>query len=167
MEFLFPVEYSQLLFDQKINKGAKKENLSNEKFKVHLNESIQTDSFICYILIKSSSTLLTINGSGKEKFQLEKVDYGSTSFLKSEDQKISPLISLYSLKLAEKLDREEQEIYELRIRLVQNQYDINDSFVDLNIIVNDINDNEPLFENSEYSFTLIEHSKENKKCLGL
>lgn len=125
---------------------------------IHLEEDTQVDSFIAYILLKSTSDLnLTLNGQHNEKFLLSKIDFGSTSLI---DSTIYPVINLFSLKLAQKLDREVLEIINLTLNTnVSEQSSL------LTIIVQDVNDNEPKFLQQNQTYRFFENNKKNI-CIG-
>ena len=81
-------------------------------------------------------------------FKLEKVNSGSSRLLftannasKSSHQHVSPVLSLYLLKLARELDREMQDSFELSFTIL----DENSPSSVLKIVVTDVNDNAPRF----------------------
>ncbi|CAF0906018.1 unnamed protein product [Brachionus calyciflorus] len=125
---------------------------------IYLDENLPLDSFISYIVLKSTNHLtLNLFGKHREKFQLSKIDFGSTSFI---DSTIYPVINLYSLKLIGNLDREELTTINLTLR---TNVSTQPSF--LTIQVQDINDNEPKFLSLNQTFNLYENNKKNV-CLG-
>ena len=125
---------------------------NNQTISIYENTSV--DSFISYILLKSTNDLaLRLNGANSNKFSLEKIDFGSTSFI---DSTIYPVINLYSLKLVEKIDRE--VVSKIDLTLSTN---VSKQVSHLTIAVLDINDNAPIFLNSQLTFHLVENNKQN------
>ena len=157
---IFSYDFSDIL-NEKIDDFP----LSKEKtFTVALQESLMIDSFICYVLTKSNSNI-QIDGNEKNMFRLDRVDSGSTSLLlpNKTGNKIAPVLNLYSLKLAQQLDREVEDSYELRFRLEADQSPSSSSI--LNILITDMNDNEPRFNQTQYEFSVYENNPRNE-CFG-
>lgn len=121
---------------------------------ISLYEDTQIDSFISYILLKSTNDLvLSLNGEQSSKFSLDKIDFGSTSFI---DSTIYPVINLYSLNLAQQIDREIDPLINLTLST-----NVSEQVSYLTIAVMDINDNAPKFLDTELVFNLVENNKQN------
>lgn len=130
---------------------------TNQTF--YLAENTLVDSFISYVLVKSSSHFeIRLSDDQSEKFKLNRIDFGSSSLI---DSTIYPVINLYSLKLAQTLDRESKDLYKLSIYSNQSH----EAHSNLNIIVTDTNDNSPKFEYLNYNFKLSENNPKDT-CIG-
>ena len=128
------------------------------------------DSFICYVLVKSNLEIEVRNNNG-DMFRLERVNSGSSQLLlpskdaagrNSQQQQVSPVLNLYSLKLARQLDREIRDVYELSFRILNE----NSPSSVLKIMVTDVNDNAPEFGQTIYKFEIVENNS-RKSCIGV
>jgi len=142
-------------------------NVSSRTHTVYFPENILVDSFICYVLVKSNLEIVVKNNN-EAMFKLEKVNSGSSQLLLSADtnknsqQLISPVLTLYLLKLARALDRERHDLYELNFRILNE----NSPSSILRIVVTDVNDNTPQFVQPVYKFDLVENDS-HKLCFGI
>lgn len=104
-----------------------------------------------------------LNGQINPFNSLEKVHSGSTLLLTfdgpTEANSIRPVINLFTLKLDKELDRESKSNYRLDIVLLEKSKPSESK--QLNIIVTDVNDNEPKFEADLYRFELVENNPVN------
>ena len=141
-------------------------NASSLIHTIYFPENILVDSFICYVLVKSNLGI-EVKNNNDEMFKLEKVNSGSSQLLLSADtnknsqQHVSPVLSLYLLKLARSLDRERHEMYELNFKILNE----NTPSSILRIVVTDINDNSPIFLQSLFKFDVVENNAPNV-CFG-
>ena len=136
---IFSFDFNNFNFDS---------NISNVT--INVSENLMIGSLICYIIIKGNNIEIKLNENVNETFQLDFDKTGSVLMLES--------ISFYSIKLNKQLDREIKDSYEL---LISNE----NLKLFLNIQIDDINDNEPKFQQNSYEFNIIENNADNK-CIG-
>jgi len=163
---IFSYDLSDIMFNEK---EQHQENV------VYLKENTQVGSFICYILTFAQQPIQIKGVQGiEQKFLLEPIDFGSTSLLipspfdnQNDAAQVSPVISLYTLKLADNLDRELVDKYELEIGFANeiNSQQANAQTSILKVHVTDVNDNQPKFEKLNYKFDLYENNHKNV-CVG-
>lgn len=92
-------------------------------------------------------------------YDLENNDYGQ--FMLSLSKKVDGNIDL-GIELKDRLDREVQEIYLIRVIAKDGGSPSKQSVLQVNVSVADINDNTPVFSQSVYNVSLIyEHSRDD------
>jgi hypothetical protein len=170
VKFLFADSLLEYDFTDLLNQlTLLNQTILNETEETKISENTLEGSFICYIVVvdldSRENTLIdvkNVDGSGKEYFKLDKVDFDTTLF-QFPTADLVPVLNLYTLTLAHELDREINDRYELVISINDN----NQTFIErkLSVIVTDSNDNEPKFVRMDYEFSIYDDNHTDL-CIG-